>query len=143
MKLSLCIAALFAVDTVNGFTFVAPSRAPMKLFSEEATDVVDEVDAPPAAPAFKAGFKKGQLNMINKKIAGADAAGFGSVAKEVEDLITEAAGRNFLAKARKRLNNRAKELGVSFDPKEFASSAPAEKARKEKQDAFVKAKIED
>ena len=64
MKLSLCIAALFAVDTVNGFTFVAPSRAPMKLFSEEATDVVDEVDAPPAAPAFKAGFKKGQVSFV-------------------------------------------------------------------------------
>ena len=81
--------------------------------------------------------------MINKKISAADAAGFGGVAKEVEHLLTDAAGRNVLAKTRKRLNNKAKDLGVSFEPKDFAAGATAEKARKAKQDAFVKAKIEE
>jgi hypothetical protein len=63
MKFTICLAALAIVSSVNGFTFVAPSRASTRMFSEtEEATAGDDVAATPAAPAFKAGFKKGQVS---------------------------------------------------------------------------------
>ncbi|GMI09890.1 hypothetical protein TrVE_jg13452 [Triparma verrucosa] len=97
----------------------------------------------PSTPTFRAGLKKGQAASVRTKISSATASNFSSVASELSSELSSTAGRNFLSKSRSRLANQAKNLGVDFDAKSWASDASAFKTRKAKQDEYVKAKIEE
>ena len=92
---------------------------------------------------FKAGFTKGQTALIKSKISSATGSNFASIQKELDGELSPIAGRNFLAKTRSRLSNKAKELGIDFDGKAWASEAIAEAKRKFRQDEYVKGKIEE
>ncbi|VEU37929.1 unnamed protein product [Pseudo-nitzschia multistriata] len=75
-----------------------------------------------------------------KQIAGLTKDNFESTLKEVEPFLLNDAGASFYAKSVKRIGAQAKALGVEV-PADFAKDAKATKKRRERQDAYVKAKI--
>ena len=67
---------------------------------------------------------------------------FESTLKDIEPFLTSEAGLTFDSKTIRRIGHKATELGASV-PEGYASEAKATAKRREKQDAFIKQKIEE
>lgn len=139
--IKFAIVTILLASTALGFVPAPMVRAPFVVHSAVEEETSDA--APPAPTTFKASFAKGELASLNKKIAKADGASFAAVAKEIEGIVAEKAGRNYLAKARRRLANQAKALDIDFKAADWGTGAKCVAARRAKQDAYVKSKIEE
>ena len=84
--------------------------------------------------------KKASMGSVRKQIGSINKDNFDAVLKEVEPFLLNDAGSSFYAKSMRRIAVQAKELGVST-PTDFAKDAKATKKRRERQDAYVQAKI--
>lgn len=86
--------------------------------------------------------KKPSISTVRKTIDGLTKDNFSSTLKDIEPFLLEEAGISFYTKSLKRIARRGKVLGVSV-PENYGKEAKATAKRREKQDKFVKAKIEE
>mmetsp|Transcript_3334 Transcript_3334/g.6261 ORF Transcript_3334/g.6261 Transcript_3334/m.6261 type:complete len:152 (+) Transcript_3334:99-554(+) len=77
---------------------------------------------------------------IRKQISGLSADNFDSTLKEIEPFLVNEAGATFYAKSMRRIATKAKALSKSL-PADYAKEAKATQKRREKQKAFIEAKI--
>lgn len=82
------------------------------------------------------------VSSVRKTIDGASKENFSAVTAEVEPFLLNDAGVTFYSKSLRRLNTKAKAFGLEL-PENYAKAAKCTEARRAKQDAFVKAKIEE
>lgn len=78
---------------------------------------------------------------VRKAIESVNKDNMSETLSKVESYLTSEAGATFYAKSMRRLAIKAKVLGTSL-PDGFAKDAKATQKRREKQDAFCKAKVE-
>mmetsp|Transcript_2560 Transcript_2560/g.5766 ORF Transcript_2560/g.5766 Transcript_2560/m.5766 type:complete len:121 (-) Transcript_2560:90-452(-) len=77
---------------------------------------------------------------VRKQIGGLTKENFDATLKEVEPFLLNEAGASFYAKTMRRIGVQATELGATV-PADFAKDAKATKKQREKQDAFIQAKV--
>merc|ERR1740139_59344 len=130
-------AALLLFGSSHAFTITQPSFGfrvdQSKTFMSEAatTETITETIA-----------KKPSISTVRKTIDGLTKDNFSSTLKDIEPFLLEEAGISFYTKSLKRIARRGKVLGVSV-PENYGKEAKATAKRREKQDKFVKAKIEE
>merc|ERR1719469_1202806 len=93
------------------------------------------VVAEPPKPVVK------QITYTRTSISNLTKENFSTTLSDIEPFLLNGAGRNFLAKSLKRISRASKVLGVPV-PTGYGKEAAATSKRGEKQDAFVKGKIE-
>jgi hypothetical protein len=80
--------------------------------------------------------------VIRKSISKLDKDNFSSTLEMIEPFLVNEAGATTYAKSMRRIGRTAKALGVEV-PSDFAKAAKATAKRREKQDAFIKIKVEE
>lgn len=90
--------------------------------------------------AALAGANALTIQGAKKQIAGLTKENFDATLKEIEPFLTKEAGATIYAKSMKRIAVQADLLGASV-PADYAKDAEATRKRRERQDAYVKAKI--
>ena len=118
MKTTFCIIA--AASIASASAFVPAAKTPQSTQLHIAT--------------------KGTVSPVKKSISGLTKDNFDSTLKEIEDFLTKEAGSAIYKKSMKRINVKASALGVSV-PADYAKDAKCTKKRREKQDAYCKAKV--
>ena len=83
---------------------------------------------------------KGTAAPVRKSISELTKDNFDSTLEEIEDFLTNEAGSAIYKKSMKRIAVKASALGVSV-PADYAKDAKCTKKRREKQDAYCKAKV--
>ena len=83
---------------------------------------------------------KGKASAVKKSIKGLTKDNFDSTLSEIEPFLTKEAGRTIYTKSMRRIAVKADVLGVSI-PADFAKDAQCTQKRREKQDAYCKAKV--
>ena len=79
---------------------------------------------------------------VRKGISNLSKDNFSATLTEVEPFLLNVAGSTFLKKSVRRIGVKAKTLGMEV-PSGYAKEAKATEKRRAKQDAFIKAKIEE
>jgi hypothetical protein len=123
MKIFGAITLFISLSSISAFTTNSVGRVPVSL---AATATATE--------------KKTSMGSVRKQIGGLNKDNFDAVLKEVEPFLSNEAGGTFYAKSMRRIGVQAKAFGVSI-PDDFAKEAKATKKRRERQDAFIQAKI--
>lgn len=80
--------------------------------------------------------------VVRKAISKMTAETFASTLSDIEPFLLNEAGISFHTKSLRRIGHQAKELGMDV-PENYAKEAKATAKRREKQDAFIKVKIEE
>lgn len=91
-------------------------------------------------PLFMADDMK--MSDVRDAIERLTADNFSASLGKIEDFLLKDAGSTFYGKAMRRIRIRAKALGKDV-PEDYAKAAAATSKRREKQDAFIKTKIEE
>lgn len=115
---------------VIGAITLAASMASVNAFTTSNT-----VGRPSLSLAASSG-----LVTARKQISGLTKDNFDATLKEVEPFLLNEAGASFYAKSMRRIAVQASEFGVEV-PADYAKDAKATKKRRERQDAYVQAKI--
>jgi hypothetical protein len=79
---------------------------------------------------------------VRKAVAKITSDNFSSTLAEIEPFLLKEAGISFHTKVLRKIGNQAKSVGATM-PENYAKEAKATAKRREKQDAFVKGKIEE
>jgi hypothetical protein len=104
---------------------------------------VTKVHAPTClSAATSEGATEINRSSLRTAIAGLTAENFSSTLAQIEPFLLNDAGVTCLTKSVRKIGRHAKVLGVEM-PANFAKEAKATSKRREKQDAFVKVKIEE
>ena len=82
------------------------------------------------------------ISSVKDKIAGLTSDNFSSTLSDIEPFLTKEAGASIYKKSIRRINTAAKSLGVDV-PAGYAKEAKATEKKREKQDAYCKAKAEE
>lgn len=85
---------------------------------------------------------KGRCSQVKRSIKTATKDNFSSVLTEIEPFLTNEAGRSIYTKSMRRIKNQAKFFKVDI-PAGYAKEAKCTEKRREKQDAYCKAKAEE
>ncbi|KAL9185754.1 hypothetical protein ACHAXT_003531 [Thalassiosira profunda] len=84
----------------------------------------------------------GKVAGVRKSISTLTKDNFSSTLTEIEPFLTQEAGRTIYTKSLRRINVQAKALGVEV-PAGYAKEAKCTQKRRERQDAYCKAKAEE
>merc|ERR1719148_145198 len=106
----------------------------------EAAAPTEPATSEPVAATPVAAEKK--IPTVRTSIANLTKENFASTLADIEPFLLTKAGVSFYAKSLKRINRAAKVLGATV-PANYGKDAKATAKRRGKQDAFVKAKIEE
>lgn len=82
------------------------------------------------------------ISSVKDKIAGLTSDNFSSTLSDIEPFLKQEAGASIYKKSIRRINTAAKSLGVDV-PAGYAKEAKATEKKREKQDAYCKAKAEE
>lgn len=83
-----------------------------------------------------------RISDVKGKIASLTSDNFSSTLSDIEPFLTQEAGASIYKKSIRRINTAAKSLGVDV-PAGYAKEAKATEKKREKQDAYCKAKAEE
>jgi hypothetical protein len=122
MKTYIALIIAAAASTGNAFVPSKSARSSTSLYSNTAT--------------------KGRVAQVKKSINTATKDNFSSVLTEIETFLTKEAGNSVYKKSMNRLKSKAKGLGATM-PEGYAKDAKCTQKKREKQDAYCKAKTEE
>lgn len=122
------VASLIALFACSAFGFSAPTRGSPFSTSLSASATAEEGTKVDAA-------------YVRKSISGLTAANFDATLKQIEPFLTNKSGQTFYVKSMHRIKVQAKHLSVAV-PAGYAKEAKSTAKRREKQAAFIQAKID-
>ena len=122
MKTTATLIIAAVTGTSNAFVPQHPTPISTSLFSNTAT--------------------KGRVAEVKKSINTVTKDNFSSVLTEIEPFLTNEAGSSIYRKSMSRLASKAKLLGATM-PEGYAKEAKCTEKKREKQDAYCKAKAEE
>ena len=135
MKTIQTTTVFFLLGSAQAFMAPPPSFGVIPALSmSEAADA----EATPAAHTPS----KWTIPTIRKSIDGLTKDNFSTTLSDIEPFLLKTAGISVYKKSMKRISRQSKVLGVSM-PENYAKEAKATAKRREKQDNFIKAKIEE
>lgn len=148
MKISAVTSLALLAGTTHGFTTVhSPSSygvVSSKLSMSDAVvepvaDEEQEVQVPDAPPAELSGLR---MRDVRKAVANLEKDNFDVTLENIEGFLTNEAGSALYSKSMRRMEVRAKALGLEI-PEGYAKEAKATQKRREKQNAFIQQKEEE
>lgn len=122
MKTSTALILAAVTGSANAFVPQQPTPISTSLFANTAT--------------------KGRVSEVKKSINTATKDNFSTVLTEIEPFLTKEAGNSIYKKSMSRLATKAKLLGTTM-PEGYAKEAKCTEKKREKQDAYCKAKAEE
>ena len=122
MKTSTTLLFAAIAGTTNAFVPLKSTPNSSALYSNTAT--------------------KGRVAEVKKSINTATKDNFSSVLTEIEPFLTKEAGSSIYKKSMNRLKSKAKMFGAAM-PEAYAKDAKCTEKKREKQDAYCKAKAEE
>lgn len=122
MKTSTALIFAAVASTANAFVPAQSARGSTSLYSNSAV--------------------KGRVAEVKKSIDTATKDNFSSVLTEIEPFLTKEAGNSIYKKSMNRLKLKAKVVGATM-PEGYAKDAKCTQKKREKQDAYCKAKAEE
>jgi hypothetical protein len=138
VALAASSASAFSVQPASKVVAVGSALS----MSTVAEPEVEEAAAAPVTPTPAAPKSGMTMQAIKKSIDRLSKENFSSTLDSLEPYLLNEAGGNFYAKCMRRIARQAKHLGVEM-PADYAKEAKATEKRRLKQDAFIKAKLEE
>mmetsp|Transcript_5020 Transcript_5020/g.10970 ORF Transcript_5020/g.10970 Transcript_5020/m.10970 type:complete len:153 (+) Transcript_5020:78-536(+) len=123
------------MKTSTAILFAAAAVSSVSAFSPVTTDGR-------SSKTTALSMSKGKIASIKNSINSLSAENFSTTLTEIEPFLKNEAGISVYKKSMKRIGNRAKALGVDV-PEGYCKDAKATAKRREKQDAYCKARAEE